>query len=169
MPLTQEEKTAIIAAVTAAVDGTPTAAPAPPLKPWRSQTPDPSWPLATRDRIPAGNVNDAAEIMRRAAFGYRIDGVRVRSGLALTLALTLCDEIGKAGSPTEAEALVAGIGSQSEDVAALLVLCGGVIGGGLSGDLYTFAPRPFVSLRDVAAWQSGVVSPDQPGPGVGQP
>jgi hypothetical protein len=164
MPKTPNEAVAAIAAILADTLNTTTTPT--PLKWWREQSPDPSWPLATREKIAPGDINSDAEIKRRAAFGYRIDGVRVKSGLDLTLALALSDEIGKAGGPAEVDALVGGLGQQLEDVAVVLAICGGVVGGGLGGTPYTFAPRPFVSLRDVAAWQSGVVSPDQPGIGT---
>lgn len=157
MPLTHEEKSAIIAAVTAAVDGTPTVAA--PAVPWYRDTtsPVPTAPLA--------DVSNVDEIKRYAAHGFKTN---LKRGVAVSdwaASLAVCDAIVAAQTPDAANAIMAGAGYFAPDVAVLLILGGGTQGG-------MFQPKsifaPWGSGFDIVAAAAWLVAlPGEAGPGLG--
>lgn len=137
MPLTTEEKAAIIAAVTAAVDGTPSA-PAAPALPWYKDT---SSPVPT---VPLTDLTNEAEVKRYMAHGLRPNLKRGVAPKDWPAYIAIADRIAAAATPDEANLVMPGAGYFAPDAAILLVLGGAVQGMG-----------PFQSPSLFAPWGAG--------------
>lgn len=111
---------------------------------------------------PLTDLNNEAEVKRYMAHGMRPN---LKRGVAVSdwaMFLGLCDKIAAAGSPQEADAVIAGAGRFSPDVAILLILGGGTQGGGMI-PMSIFAP--WGSGFDMAAAAEWLVAlPGEAGP-----
>ncbi len=122
--LNSEQKAAILAAVSAALDGV-TVPPPPPTVPWYRDT---SSPVPT---VPLADVTDVASIKRYAAHGFRTN---LRRGVApenFPTYLAIADRLAAVpdtAPSTAADAILPGTGNFDKDVAILLVLGGAVQG-----------------------------------------
>lgn len=155
MPLTNDEKAKIIAAVTAAVDGVPAQPPPPPIV-WYKDTTTPA------PTVPLTDFTNESELKRYMAHGVRANLTRGVAESDWTKYLAIADKVFNAASPQEANVACPGAGYFTPDVAVYLILGGGTQGG-------TFTPISIFagwntgySLTQAAEWLINV--PVGPGP-----
>lgn len=139
----------------ATILGSAAVAPATPW--WHSEGDAPTKPLPDAD--------NETEDKRYASFGLRFDLSRGIAPSDFPHMVEICDRLGAAQSPTEAEAIIANAGNFPTDVAIYLVLTGATQGFSPFLTPSIFAPAAIQTIRDAALYAAAKWNGTGPGPG----